>query len=198
MAPNPESWSLHGLAARWSLPVTDALPQRVLTLSLRLGLLPRGMAPINCPIPIILAFLQERFDSGRMPPHWKCMWAAINSLSHACRKWQKWPDHTIFKRSKKAEPSAPFYSTHLGPGACAWRSHGTRCSSPYNQRACERFLSRQRSCSRWPLLSELETCRRFQLKTRVLNSGQVIADSPWSLEKVICLKCFRLHLKRRS
>ncbi len=51
-------------------------------------------------------------------------------------------------------------------------------SSLYNQRVCERSLLRQHSCSRWPLLSELGTCRRCQLNTHVLSSGQVIADSP--------------------
>ncbi len=73
------------LAARWSLPVTDALPQRVLnTISearapstrrlyahkwrvFSSWCVSRGGDPISCPIPIILVFLQERFDSGRMP-----------------------------------------------------------------------------------------------------------------------------------
>ncbi len=76
-----------------------------------------------------------------------------------------------------APPAEPARSTLPTWRLCLTLSRDPR-SSPYNQRACERSLSRQRSCSRWPLLSELETYRRFQMTTRVLNSGQVIADSP--------------------
>ncbi len=39
-----------------------------------------GEDPINCPIPIILAFLQERFDSGRMPSTLKMCVAAITAF----------------------------------------------------------------------------------------------------------------------
>ncbi len=85
------------LAARRSLPVTEALPQCVLnTISearapstRRLHIngeffsswcVSRGENPINCPIPIILAFLQERFDSGRMPSTLKVYVAAITAF----------------------------------------------------------------------------------------------------------------------
>ncbi len=40
----------------------------------------RGENPISCPIPIICIFLQERFDSGRMPSTLKVYVAAITAL----------------------------------------------------------------------------------------------------------------------
>ncbi len=61
------------------------------------------------------------------------------------------------------------------------------------------YAHKWRAFSSWCVSqSELETYRCFQWTTRVLNSGQVIAGSLLSLEKFMCLKCFRLHLKRRS
>ncbi len=83
------------LAARQSLLVTDALPQRVLnTISEARAPSTRGLYahkwrfftnwcgswgedPFNCPIPIILEYLQERFDCGRMPSTLKMYVAAI-------------------------------------------------------------------------------------------------------------------------
>ncbi len=98
MAPKSRVMEPSCLAARWSLPVTDALPQRVLnTISearapstrrlythkwrvFSSWCVPRGEDPINCPIPIILTFLQERFDSGRMPSTLKVYVAAITAF----------------------------------------------------------------------------------------------------------------------
>ncbi len=98
LAPKSRVMKPSCLAARRSLPVTDALPQRMLnTISeardpsmSRLythkwrvyssWCISRGEDPISCPIPIILVFLQERFDSGRMPSTLKVYVAAITAF----------------------------------------------------------------------------------------------------------------------
>ncbi len=98
MAPKSGVMEPSCLAARRSLPVTDALPQCVLnTISearapstrrlyahkwrvFSSWCVSRGENPINCPIPIIRAFLQERFDSGRMPSTLKVYVAAITAF----------------------------------------------------------------------------------------------------------------------
>ncbi|KAL0152042.1 hypothetical protein M9458_052646, partial [Cirrhinus mrigala] len=95
MAPEPRVLEPSCLAARQCPPVTDALPQRVLD-TISEARAPstrrpyahkwrvftnwcesRGEDPFGCPIPIILAFLQEQFDSGRMPSTLKVYVAAI-------------------------------------------------------------------------------------------------------------------------
>lgn len=112
----------------------------------------RGEDPYNCPIPLILAFLQERFYSGRMPSIMKVYVAAMTAITWIIVQ-SIWNDLIIWFY-KKAEPYLPFHST----------SQDARLNS-YNQRDFERFFSRQCSCSRWPRLSELGTCRCCQLVT---------------------------------
>ncbi len=98
LAPKSRVMEPSCLAARRSLPVTDALPQHMLNTiseardpSMRRlyahkwrvfssWCVSRGEDPISCPIPIILVFLQERFDSGRMPSTLKVYVAAITAF----------------------------------------------------------------------------------------------------------------------
>ncbi len=70
----------------------------------------RGKDPINCPIPIILALLQERFDSSRMPSTLQVYVAAITAFHAYVEKsphQQKLSDHTFLKGARRLNPPRP-------------------------------------------------------------------------------------------